>query len=68
MDNIYIDIRYECDFIKELFENKDMITIEEILNKLEDLYDEKTNVEIKFEEFKQEVEDNYRPLKYEEQI
>ena len=68
MDCVYVNIQNECEFIRELFENKDIVTIEEVFNKLEELHDEKTNIEIKYEEYKQDVEDNYRPLKYEEQL
>lgn len=68
MENVYIDIRNECDFIRDMFENKDMISIEEIFAKLEDLVDEKTDLEIKFEDFKRDVEDNYRPVSYKEQL
>ena len=68
MENVYVDIRNECDFIRDMFENKDIVSIEEIFNKLEDLVDEKTDLEIKFEDFKQEVEDNYRPVSYKEQL
>ena len=68
MENIYVDIRNECDFIKDMFENKDIVSIEEIFNKLEDLVDEKTDLEIKFEDFKRDVEDNYKRISIEEQL
>ncbi len=68
MENVYVDIRNECDFIRDMFENKDIVSIEEIFTKLEDLVDEKTDLEIKFEDFKQDVEDNYRPVSYKEQL
>ena len=68
MEDVYVDIRNECDFIRDMFENKDIVSIEEIFTKLEDLVDEKTDLEIKFEDFKQDVEDNYRPVSYKEQL
>jgi hypothetical protein len=68
MENVYVDIRNECDFIRDMFENKDIVSIEEIFTKLEDLVDEKTDLEIKFEDFKRDVEDNYRPVSYKEQL
>lgn len=68
MENVYVDIRNECDFIRDMFENKDIVSIEEIFTKLEDLADEKTDLEIKFEDFKRDVEDNYRPVSYKEQL
>lgn len=68
MEKVYVDIRNECDFIRDMFENKDIVSIEEIFTKLEDLVDEKTDLEIKFEDFKRDVEDNYRPVSYKEQL
>lgn len=68
MENVYVDIRNECDFIRDMFENKDIVSIEEIFNKLEDLVDEKTDLEIKFEDFKQNVQDNYRPVSLSDQL
>lgn len=68
MENVYVDIRNECDFIKDMFENKDIVSIEEIFRKLEDLVDEKTDLEIKFEDFKRDVEDNYKRISIEEQL
>lgn len=68
MEDIYISIKYENDWFKRIFDNKDFISLEEIRNKIEELYDEKNHIEEEFNDFKQDVEDNYRPLKYEEQI
>lgn len=68
MDNIYVDLRNENKWIQEAFENKDMVSIEDILGKLEDLIDELDEVKEEYEDFKRNVEDNYRPVPVSEQL
>ena len=68
MENIYVDLRTQNKWIREAFENKDMVSVEDMLTKIEDLLDELSDVKEEYEDFKRDVEDNYRPLKYEEQI
>lgn len=46
---------------------KDLISINELLDALDQLIWEKEELRLEFEEFKQEVEDNYRPVSYAEQ-
>jgi len=65
---VYVDLRDENKWIKEIFENKDLVTIEEMLTKIEDLNEELENTQEKFEDFKRDVEDNYRRLEVEEQL
>lgn len=60
MEDVLIKIKdtgYE-----KYFENKDMVSVEELLNALENALDEKETIKQEFEEFKQEVEDNYKPI------
>ena len=66
--NVYVDLRMQNQWIREVFENKDMVSVEDLLTKVEDLLDELDSVKEEYEDFKRDVEDNYRPLKYEEQI
>jgi hypothetical protein len=47
---------------------KDLISINELLDALDQLIWEKEELRLEFEEFKQEVEDNYRPVSYAEQV
>lgn len=47
---------------------RDLISIDELLDALDNAIWEKEELRLEFEEFKQEVEDNYRPLTYAEQI
>lgn len=66
--NVYVDLRMQNKWIREAFENKDMVSVEDLLTKVEDLLEELDSVKEEYEDFKREVEDNYKPLKYEEQL
>lgn len=68
MDNVYVDLRNENRWIKEIFNNKDLVTIEEMLTKIEDLNEELEDTQEKFEDFKRDVEDNYKRLEVAEQL
>lgn len=67
-DSVYVDLRNENRWLREIFNNKDLITIEEMLEKIEDLSDELEHTKEEFEDFKKDVEDNYRRLEVEEQL
>ncbi len=67
MDKILVDLRFENETIQNMFD-KDYVSVSDILDKLYDLNYELINEQEKYEDFKRDVEDNYRPLKYEEQI
>lgn len=66
--NVYVDLRYQNKWIRETFENKDMVSVEDLLTKVEDLLDELDSVKEEYEDFKRDVEDNYRPVSYKEQL
>lgn len=68
MDNVYVDLRNENKWIREIFDNKDLVTIEEMLTKIEDLNEELEDTQEKFEDFKRDVEDNYKRLEVSEQL
>ena len=68
MDNVYVDLRNENKWIRELFLNKDFISVEDLLSKCEDLKDELDHVTEEYEDFKRDVEDNYRRLEVSEQL
>lgn len=68
MDNVYVDLRNENKWIREIFDNKDLVTIEEMLTKIEDLLDELEDVKEEYEDFKRDVEDNYKRLEVAEQL
>ena len=68
MDNVYVDLRNENKWIREIFDNKDLVTIEEMLIKIVDLNEELEYTQEKFEDFKRDVEDNYKRIPVEEQL
>ena len=68
MENIYVDLRTQNRWIKEAFENKDIVSVEDMLTKIEDLLDELGSVKEEYEDFKRDVENNYRPVSYKEQL
>lgn len=68
MDNVYVNLRNENKWIKEIFNNKDFVSVEDLLGKCEDLKDELDHVIEEFEDFKRDVEDNYKPIPVSEQL
>ncbi len=67
MENILVDIREESKQIKRIFENKDLISIEDLLSKIEELDDDKGDLEDKIKDMEQDIEDNYKPISKAEQ-
>jgi predicted nuclease with TOPRIM domain len=68
MENIYIDLRQENKWIRERLNNKDMISISDLMDEFENLLYELEEVQEEFKNFKSDVEDNYEPIKYSRQI
>ena len=50
------------------FYGKDIISVEDLVGTLEDLDSDYDMLEEKFEDFKRDVEDNYKPLSMAEQV
>lgn len=67
MEKILVDIREESKQIKRIFENKDLISIEDLLSKIEELDDDKGYLEDKIKDMEQDIEDNYKPISKAEQ-
>lgn len=63
MDKFYIDIREQSLQIQRIFKNKDIISVEDLIAKIEELDDDLSNTEEKLEDLKQDLEDNYEPKK-----
>jgi len=59
MDEVYIKIG-NINVLQKLFKNKDIITIEQLISKLEDVDSEVERLEEKIEEMKQYCEDNHK--------
>ena len=68
MKDIYIDLRTQSKTIKENFNNKDFISIDELLDKFEDLIFELETIKEEYEDFKKDVEDNYKYMPIDEQV
>lgn len=68
MEKILVDIREESEQIKRIFENKDLISIEDLLSKIEELDDDKGYLEDKIKDMEQDIEDNYKPISKSEQF
>lgn len=68
MEKVLIDIREENNQIKCLFKLKDLVSLEDILDKLCELDDEKSNLETELEDLKQDIEEHYTPIRVEDEI
>ena len=69
MERIMIDLRNEneCSQIRKIFENKDLVTLEEILDTLCEYDDKVSDLEDKIRDIEQDIEDNYRKIDLSEQ-
>lgn len=65
MDDLCVKVKGQ--WFESLFD-KDWVSIEEIIEKLELAIDERDYYKQELEDFKQDVEDNYIPLTFREQI
>jgi len=68
MEDIYVDLRTQSVWIQKEFEGQDIVSIEELLEKISDLRSELDETKTDFEIFKQDVEDNYKRVSIEEQL
>ena len=65
MDEVLIKVTgYEKYFI----DKKELYTIVEVLNRLEDLYLDNEVLEEELEDLKRDIEDNYKPVPLSEQV
>lgn len=68
MERILVDIREENNQIRCLFGLKDLVSVEDLLDKLCELDDERAYAEEQLEDLKQDVEEHYRPIRVEDEI
>lgn len=67
MEEIYVKtIDLPSWLADEYFYGKDIVSIEDLIGVLEDLDSDYKMLEEKYEDFKRDVEDNYRPISPEE--
>lgn len=72
MEQIYINIKdmnecYTKRYLQETFK-KDLVSISELIGLIEDLKGDYDSLEEQYDDLKQDMEDNYKPVSYEEQI
>lgn len=66
--DLLIDIRDQGTTLSNYFKDKSLVSLEEIFTKFEEAVDELENLKEEFKDYKQYVEDNYRPLSQAELI
>ena len=54
MEKILVDIREENESIRDYFKNKDLVSVDDLLNAIDDLICEKDNLEEKLEDQEEE--------------
>ena len=62
MDNVKIDIRKESERLQKIFEGQDLVSIEDLLNVIEELDYEKEEIQGEFDDYKEMVDQNYKPI------
>lgn len=67
MDEVFIDMRDKNWWIKKYFDNKDFVSIDDLIGCIEDLDGEAEHWKEKYEDLMQDLEDNYRPIPRSEQ-
>ena len=67
MDEVYIDMRKENEWIRKYF-TSDLVSIEDLLGCIEDLDGEIEHWKEKYEELEEDLRDNYRPIPYSQQV
>ena len=60
MDEVFIDMRYQNDWIKKYF-NADFVSVSQLIGCIEDLADKVEHLEEEKEELKENIKDNYIP-------
>ena len=65
MEHVLVNLK--GDYCGKFFE-KDLVSIDEILNKLYELENEIEALQEELEDLKDDVRDNYRPVSYAEQV
>lgn len=67
MEKVYILKEDVNKWIGKYFGNKDFVSVDELLDIIENLDDEVTYLKEQIEDIKQDRDDNYRPISYYEQ-
>ena len=67
MDRIKIDIRSEANQVRKIFYNQDLVSIEDLLDKIVELDDRVSDLEDEIRDINQDIEDNYKRISVAEQ-
>ena len=62
MDKIYIKVEDLNKWVAKYFENKDIITVEDLLGVIEELDGELENEKMKYEELENNMHENYEQI------
>lgn len=66
MNEIYVDMRTQGEWIRKYF-NADFVTIDNLLNCIEELDGKIDTLEETIQEMKQDIQDNYKPISHYEE-
>lgn len=67
-NKVYVNMKEINEDITDYFDNKDLVTIDELLGGIEDLLYEVHHLEEEMHDYKKYVADNYREIPYSEQV
>ena len=68
MNNVFIDIRNAGGIISEYFKERDIVSIDDLLNEMENLIFELDRIKEEYDDFKKDVEDNFERIPIERQV
>jgi len=68
MEYVYILKEDLNRWVGKYYPNKDLVSVDDLLTTIETLDEELTKLKEEFEEFKQNVEENYKQIPYGEEI
>lgn len=70
MDRIMIDLRNEneCSQIRKIFTNKDLVSVEDLLDMICELDDRVSDLTDEINYINQDIEDNYKKISIEDQV
>ena len=67
MENVMINLE-GYDWLKRLFDGKDLVSIEDMIELIDELQYDRDYIKEEFEDYKNYVADNYKPIPYGEQV
>lgn len=68
MDQVYIKTENLNEWIAKYFPHKDLISVDDLLAVIEDLDGELSDLRTEYEEYQQNVAENYEQILYQKQV